>query len=217
VTALIVVAGGSGSRLGAGIPKALVEVGGRSLLQHCLDTARTIERITQVVVVVPVDEVAAVTAGVADDRVEVVSGGASRDASVRAGLARVGDHHEVLVHDAARPFVPAEVFDRVIDTLAEAQAVIPAIPVVDTIKRVHEGVVVDTPARDELMAVQTPQGFRVTTLCAAHESPDPDITDDAMRVERAGVPVRVVAGSQRGFKITTAFDMAMAGAMLEDR
>ena len=93
----------------------------------------------------------------------------------------------------------------------------PAIPVVDTIKRVRDGVVVDTPARDELVAVQTPQGFRTGILRAAHANEDPDITDDAMRVERAGIPVRVVAGSQRGFKITTPFDLAVAATMIEDR
>lgn len=217
MNALILVAAGSGTRLNAGIPKALVEVGGRSLLQHCLDTVGRVGRIGEVVVVAPASELADVRAALADTSVAVVAGGATRDDSVRAGLAQVADADLVLVHDAARPFVPAEVFERVLDALADAEAVIPVIPVVDTIKRVMSDVVVDTPARDELVAVQTPQGFRTGTLRAAHENHDPEITDDAMRVERAGIPVRVVAGSERAFKITTPFDLTLAAAMLEDQ
>ena len=215
MTGLILVAAGSGTRLAAGVPKALVEVSGRSLLQHCLDTVGGVARIREIVVVVPASEVAAVRASLSDASVVVVAGGATRDESVRAGLTQLVDADDVLVHDAARPFVPADVFNRVLDALVDAQAVIPAIPVVDTIKRVRDGVVVDTPARDELVAV--PQGFRTGILRAAHANEDPDITDDAMRVERAGIPVRVVAGSQRGFKITTPFDLAVAATMIEDR
>lgn len=217
MTALILVAAGSGTRLAAGVPKALVEVGGRSLVEHCLDTADSVARITETVVVVPAAEVAAVAAGLTGRAVVVVAGGATRDESVRSGLAVVGDEDQVLIHDAARPFAPAEVFERVIDALAESEAVVPAVPVADTIKRVREGVVVETPPRDELVAVQTPQGFRVGTLRAAHAADDPDVTDDAMRVERSGIPVRVVDGSPQGFKITTPFDLAVAVAMLEER
>jgi len=217
VTAMILVAAGSGSRLAAGVPKALVEVGGRTLLQHCLDTAGCVERITQIVVVVPAGQLDDVRVALAGQAVDVFAGGATRDDSVRAGLARVTGAAQILVHDAARPFVPVEVFDRVIDALADSEAVIPAVPVVDTIKRVRDGVVIDTPARDELVAVQTPQGFRAATLRAAHDGHDPQVTDDAMRVERAGIAVRVVAGSPQGFKITTPFDLAVAGAMLEER
>ncbi len=215
MTALILVAAGSGTRLAAGVPKALVEVGGRSLLQHCLDTADTVSRISEIVVVVPAGQVAEVAATLRGRQAAVVAGGLTRDASVRAGLAQVTQADDVLVHDAARPFVPAEVYERVIDALADAQAVVPAIPVVDTIKRVRDGVVVDTPPRDELVAVQTPQGFRVSALLAAHDGDDRGVTDDAMRVERAGIRVRVVTGSPRGFKITTPFDLAVAAAMVE--
>ena len=214
---MILVAAGSGSRLAAGVPKALVEVGGRSLLQHCLDTASTVERITQIVVVVPAAHLREVSAALAGQAVDVAAGGDTRDDSVRAGLALITGAEQILVHEAARPFVPAEVFERVIDALTDSEAVIPAVPVVDTIKRVRDGVVIDTPVRDELVAVQTPQGFRAATLRAAHDGHDPQVTDDAMRVERAGIAVRVVAGSPQGFKITTPFDLAVAGAMLEER
>lgn len=215
MTALILVAAGSGTRLAAGVPKALVEVGGRSLLQHCLDTAAKVSRISEIVVVVPAAHVAEVAASLHGGQAAVVAGGQTRDASVRAGLTQVRNADVVLVHDAARPFVPAEVYERVIDALVDAQAVVPAVPVVDTIKRVRDGIVVDTPQRDDLVAVQTPQGFRVGALLAAHDGDDPGVTDDAMRVERAGIPVRVVAGSPHGFKITTPFDLAVATAMVE--
>ncbi len=108
MTALILVAAGSGTRLAAGVPKALVEVGGRSLVEHCLDTADSVARITETVVVVPAAEVAAVAAGLTGRAVVVVAGGATRDESVRSGLAVVGDEDQVLIHDAARPFAPAE-------------------------------------------------------------------------------------------------------------
>ena len=216
MTALILVAAGSGQRLGAGTPKAFVEVGGRSLLQHCLDTAQRVARLTKIIVVAPAghvpDTVAAAPAGVT-----VVPGGATRDASVRAGLAAIDPGtRNVLIQDAARPFVPAEVFDRVIDGLAAAEAVVPAIAVADTIKQVRHGVVVATPARDDLVAVQTPQGFRCSVLQAAHEQRAGEVTDDAMLAEQAGIPVHVVAGDVRGFKVTTPFDLLIARALLED-
>lgn len=216
MTALILVAAGSGQRLGAGTPKAFVEVGGRSLLQHCLDSAQRVTRLTEIVVVAPASYVTDTLAD-APAGATVVPGGATRDASVRAGLAAIDPGtRNVLIQDAARPFVPAEVFDRVIDGLAAAEAVVPAIAVADTIKQVRHGVVVATPARDELVAVQTPQGFRRSVLQAAHEQRAGEVTDDAMLAEQAGIPVYVVAGDVRGFKVTTPFDLLIARALLED-
>lgn len=121
----------------------------------------------------------------------------------------------VLIHDAARPFAPPEVFERVLDALVAGQdAVIPVMPVTDTIKVVRDGVVHSTPVRDELVAVQTPQGFRLDILKDAHATLDVRVTDDAMLVERAGIEVHVVDGSQRSFKITTGFDMRVAESVL---
>ncbi len=215
MTGLVLVAAGSGQRLGCELPKALVSVGGRTLIEHCLLAVGSVPRIRDVVVVAPSDHLAAVRVAV-DGRAVVVPGGSTRDESVRAGLAALAPGTErVLVHDAARPFVPTDVFDRVIDALDAVDAVIPAVPVADTIKRVRDGVVVGTPAREELMAVQTPQGFRVSVLLAAHRQRSGEVTDDAMVVEQAGVPVHVVAGSPRGFKITTPFDLTVAGAVQE--
>lgn len=213
----MLVAAGSGQRLAAGVPKALVEVGGRTLIGHCLWTIRQVRGITEVVVVAPAGEVATLAAAPDCAGVAVVAGGATRDASVRAGLGALGDSVDiVLVHDAARPFTPVEVFDRVLDALRTSEAVIPAVPVADTIKRVRRGIVAGTPARDELVAVQTPQGFHRDVLASAHASGAGEVTDDAMLVEQAGVPVHVVAGSDRSFKITTPFDLMVARAMQEE-
>lgn len=218
MTGLVLVAAGSGQRLAAGIPKALVEVGGQTLIGHCLTTAGQVDRIEDIVVVVPPAEVPWLTAEVAGRGATVVAGGDTRDASVRAGLAALPAHTRfVLVHDAARPFVPAEVFDRVLDALsAGAEAVVPAVPVADTIKRVEEGVVRETLPRGQLVAVQTPQGFRFSTLLGAHGAGSDDVTDDAARVEQAGVTVHVVMGSSHSFKITTQFDLLVARALQEE-
>lgn len=207
---LILVAAGSGQRLGAQVPKALVPVAGDTLIGHCLRTAAQIPELTQIVVVAPpgVGSLPGVT---------VVAGGATRDASVRAGLAALAPEiGAVLIHDAARPFAPAAVYERVIAALqAGAAAVVPALPVADTIKRVAAGVVVESLDRSELVAVQTPQGFAVPQLRAAHEAQTAAVTDDAMLMEQAGVPVHVVEGSDHAFKITTPFDLAVARAMQE--
>lgn len=213
--ALVIVAAGSGQRLGAGIPKALVTVAGDTLIGHSSRVAAQIPLIAQTVVVVPSSEVDMVQAGAPASL--VVAGGVTRDASVRAGLAaldpRVG---HVLIHDAARPFTPVEVYSRVIDALlGGAAAVIPAVPVVDTIKQVRAGVVVRTVDRSDLVAVQTPQGFAVRPLREAHRTRAGSVTDDAMLMEAAGHDVQVVEGSHESFKITTPFDLAVARAMKE--
>lgn len=215
VIGLILVAAGSGQRLGAGIPKALVEVSGDTLIGHSLRMAAAIPQIAQTVVVVPVAELGRVRSSVG--QTQVVAGGATRDESVRAGLEALdpGIGH-VLIHDAARPFTPVEVYDRVIEALlAGATAVIPVVAVADTIKQVRDGFVVKTVDRADLVAVQTPQGFAVPALRAAHRDQIGTVTDDAMLMEAAGHDVRVVEGSHEAFKITTPFDLAIARAMKE--
>ncbi|NUL49346.1 2-C-methyl-D-erythritol 4-phosphate cytidylyltransferase [Cellulosimicrobium funkei] len=249
-TTVLIVAAGSGSRLQAGVPKALAALGdGRPLLEHCLESVAaaqstgTIE-LDAVAVVVPArpDAAAAleqVCRSVADRTgltVRCVPGGAERADSVRAGLAAVralagaatpGDRHVVLVHDAARPFVPPAVFHAVATALGEgAAAVVPAVAVVDTIKTVTDAApgterVTGTLDRAGLRAVQTPQGFDLAALEAAHrraerEGPDAAaaLTDDAMAMEAAGHPVAVVPGDPLGFKITTRLDLMLADALL---
>lgn len=202
-----------GTRLGAARPKAFVEVGGRTLLERSVCAARDSGVVDQVVVIVPAELVDDVRAQLPE--VTVVAGGAERSDSVRAGLAAAGeDARLVLVHDAARALVPPELFVRVVDALAAgAAAVVPGIPVVDTLKRVDDdGRVRATPDRSELRAVQTPQGFTAEVLRRAHRS-EGDATDDAGLVEALGVDVLVVRGEELAFKVTTPLDLRLAESL----
>jgi 2-C-methyl-D-erythritol 4-phosphate cytidylyltransferase len=241
--AVIVVAAGSGERLGYGMPKAKVPLGGEPLLVHALRGVLAAGVASQIVVAVPrgndelrlLSETLTVeTAGELRPDITVVDGGSTRSESVRAALESVAAGiSAVLVHDAARALTPPEVFRRVAASLAEgALAVIPALAVVDTIKEVsptgHDSAVVapervvSTPSRQQLRAVQTPQGFDLTTLRNAHQaagSLNPTqlagITDDAMLVEALGTEVFVVRGSAHSLKITTRTDLLLAEALLE--
>ncbi|MDQ1738664.1 MAG: 2-C-methyl-D-erythritol 4-phosphate cytidylyltransferase [Pseudonocardiales bacterium] len=216
----MIVAAGSGERLGAGVPKALVPLHGRPLLDWALDAFTNHPDIDAVVVVAPADAVPAVRAQVADrgaDRVSVVAGGASRQRSVDLGLAAVEPDVElVLVHDAARPLVQAPVISAVVARLRQGdQAVIPVLPVTDTVKRVDSaGRVVATVDRTELRAVQTPQGFCRAVLLAAHRAAEQrcltEVTDDAGLLEALGVAVQTVPGAESCFKITTPYDLWLA-------
>jgi 2-C-methyl-D-erythritol 4-phosphate cytidylyltransferase len=193
------------------VPKAFVAVGGRPLLAHAAGRFLDHPGVRDVVVVAP----AALVASAADlvPHAAVVPGGSTRQESVARGLAAVAtDVEAVLVHDAARAFVAPDVVDRVIDAVASgADAVIPALPVVDTVKRVDDaGLVIETPDRAALRIVQTPQGFRRQVLEDAHAQPLADAPDDASLVEALGVPVLVVTGSDTAFKITTPADLRRA-------
>ncbi len=219
----IVPAAGSGQRLGADLPKALVQVAGRPLLAHAVAALTRHPRVTRVIVAAPADMVAEVAGVLAGNEsgaaIAVVPGGADRSASVRAALARVDtDCRHVLVHDAARPFVPLDMIDRVVSALdGGALAVVPVLPVTDTIKTVDAtGTVTHTPDRDTLRAVQTPQGFDVGTLRAAHTAPDATATDDAALVERLGVPVVTVPGDPAALKVTVPADLARVEALAPD-
>ncbi len=211
--AAILVAAGAGTRLGAGKPKAFCEVRGATLLEHSMAAFAAHADVRDVIAVVPASLVDQVPAGA----VRVVEGGQERTDSVAAGLAVLADDVDfVLVHDAARPFVPAAVISRVIQALlGGAVAVIPVVPVIDTIKRVFEDVVVETVDRSALRAVQTPQGFSRSVLLAAHALGGP-ASDDASMVERMGVEVAVVAGADESFKITTPWDLRIAATLADE-
>lgn len=218
--AIIVVAAGSGQRLGAGVPKAFVGLDAHTVLRHALRGVFAAPP-AQVIVVAPASRVGdALTdvraeAGERGDLASVVAGGATRQESVAAGLRAVWpDVEVVLVHDAARALTPPAVFARVIDALDAHDAVLPVLPVVDTIKRVDGDVVAEAVDRSQLAAAQTPQGFRRTTLDAAYAAASADHTDDAALVQAAGTPVRTVAGDERAFKITTPADLDRARAIL---
>lgn len=215
--AVIVVAAGSGQRLGAGGPKAFVGIDSHSMLRHALRGVFA-GPVAQVVVVAPRERLgdaqtdAAEAAGDRRDLVTVTAGGATRQESVRAGLAAVWpDVRIVLVHDAARALTPAEVFGRVVEAVENGRdAVLPVLPVVDTIKRVAADAVTAAVDRAELAAAQTPQGFRRDVLDAAYERAREEYTDDAALVQAAGFPVFTVAGDERAFKITTPADLERA-------
>ena len=243
----VLTAAGSGSRLGAGVPKALVPVGGVSLLRRAAAGLIASGAVSHVVVTAPAEEVDRFRAeleGLPDGSVgasagqrpgiEVVAGSPrSRQASVALGLAAalaaVPQADVVIVHDAARALTPPEVTQRVVAAVrAGHEAVVPALPVTDTVKEVEARPagepepVVGTPRRDRLRAVQTPQGFSTPVLVAAHRAGaeragDEALaaSDDAGLVEACGGSVVVVAGDERAMKVTTPMDLALAELLLE--
>jgi 2-C-methyl-D-erythritol 4-phosphate cytidylyltransferase len=215
-TVAVVTAAGSGERLGAGIPKAYVELGGCTMLERAVDGLLASGVVDRVVVAVPPDRVDE-TKLLLGDRATVVVGGSERPETVRCALAAVGDPDFVLVHDAARPLTPADQIQRVVAALREGlRAVIPVLPVIDTVKAVDaNGVVLGTPERAGLRAVQTPQGFETELLRRAYDrAAGAVVTDDASLVEFLGTPVHTVAGDTRAFKITTPLDLRLAQALL---
>ncbi|HET7326759.1 MAG TPA: 2-C-methyl-D-erythritol 4-phosphate cytidylyltransferase [Nocardioidaceae bacterium] len=234
--AAIIPAAGLGVRMGPGAPKAMRELAGEPLLAHAVRSLVSTHEVDQLVVVVAADRVddvrrlledggvLAATGGRVDpsshaSQLRVVAGGSSRRESVAAGLRAVDpDTDVVLVHDAARPLVPAEVVARVVAAVrAGAPAVVPVLAVTDTIKRVRGDEVVETVDRSALRAAQTPQGFSRTALQRAHAETTSVATDDAGMVEELGLTVRVVDGHAEAFKITHAFDLAVAESVLRGR
>ncbi|MEW2007555.1 2-C-methyl-D-erythritol 4-phosphate cytidylyltransferase [Microbacterium sp. NPDC079208] len=218
-TAIIVVAAGSGTRLEAGAPKAFVGIDGRTILRHALDGVFAAAPM-QVVVVAPSgyegDAQTELLAAAGDraDLGRVVTGGATRQESVAAGLAALwGDITTVLVHDAARALTPPAVIDAVAAAVVGDAGAVPSLPVVDTLKRVADGLVVGAVDRAELAAAQTPQGFPRHLLEAAYAeatAQGAEYTDDAALFAAAGNAVRLVPGSERSFKITTPADLERA-------
>jgi 2-C-methyl-D-erythritol 4-phosphate cytidylyltransferase len=217
----ILVAAGRGERMGAGRPKAFLGLAGQPLL---LTAAQVFERAPSVgalVAVVPVEEIDEARGLLAPLRKlrAVVAGGSRRQDSVIEGLKQAPDgfHGIVLVHDAARPLVEVPLVEAVVEAAAESGAALPVLGLVDTIKRVRGGRVVETLDRSELGAAQTPQGFRIALLVEAYEAAFRDrvtLTDEAMAVERLGRPVTAVPGSARNRKITTPDDLAWAESVL---
>ncbi|AMY22148.1 2-C-methyl-D-erythritol 4-phosphate cytidylyltransferase [Rhodococcus fascians] len=211
----LVPAAGKGLRLGHDEPKAFVCLGTDSLLTRSVDGLRASGAVDRIVVIVPVDLLDAARGLVGDD-VIVVAGGRERTDSVRAGLAVVGDASVVLVHDAARALTPPALIARVVaEVRAGRPAVIPVLPVVDTVKEVDlMGAVVGTPDRASLRAVQTPQGFDADVLRRAYAAATDISTDDAGLVERIGETVHTIVGDALAFKITTPHDLLLAEALL---
>lgn len=215
----LVPAAGSGLRLGADQPKAFVPLHGRPLLWHAVQGLGKAGCVDAVVVAVAAAQAARARDELADVPcpVEVVAGGAERSDSVRCALDAAGDADVVLVHDAARCLAPASMIRAVVDAvLAGHPAVVPVLPVVDTIKRVDLGGQVEaTVDRAALRVVQTPQGFTADLLRRAHRAASGPATDDAGLVERLNAPVSTVPGHPHAFKITTPFDLVVAAAVAQ--
>jgi 2-C-methyl-D-erythritol 4-phosphate cytidylyltransferase len=215
----LVVAAGSGERMGGAVPKAFLTLAGRPLLWHCLQAFAAAEVRDVVVVTVEErrDEAVEIAGGLALASLTVCAGGATRAESVSRGLQRLPDAGGVVaVHDAARPLVTPVLIRRTLDGLHGSwAAVAPALPVVDTLKLVEGERVVRTVDRSGMWAVQTPQVFGRRVLEEAHEGlRDTSVTDDLALVEQSGGRVRLVEGERRNFKITYPEDLAMAEALV---
>lgn len=223
--AAVIVAAGSGTRAGGDVPKQYLSLGGQSILQRAIDVFAAFDGICEIRTVIngsAGELYAASLAGTTAVLGQPVAGGASRQASVRAGLEALADSAPdlVLIHDAARPFVTASVIRRVVEALKTHPGAVPALPVADTLKRAaRDGTIAETVARDGLWRAQTPQGFRFFDILAAHRQAAADglddITDDAAIAEWAGLQVALVAGDPQNVKITTAADVAEARSRLE--
>lgn len=215
--AAIIPAAGSGVRFGAEQPKAFFELAGLSLLSR---SALALAAHADVIIVaVPTENIASAAQQLdsVDAEVHIVIGGATRQDSVAAAMAVVPEDIDyVLVHDAARPLVPNALIANVIQALGSgAHAVVPVLPVVDTIKRVdNNGDVIETVDRNSLKRVQTPQGFTKDLLTRAFADPTHVATDEAGLVEQLGVTIKTVPGNERAFKITTPDDIALALSFL---
>lgn len=218
----MLVAAGAGERLGIDRPKAFAVLAGRPLLAESLDRLDRCPWIDAIVVAAPAgweepsilltEELAATKV------VSCVTGGATRAESVRAALADVPDDAlVVLVHDAARPLVDDAVVERVLGPLGKGfDGAVPGLPIPDTVKRVEQGAVSETVAREGLVRAQTPQAFLAPVLRRAYAGDLSDATDCASLVERAGGRVAVVEGDPRLLKVTTPEDLALVESLLSD-
>jgi 2-C-methyl-D-erythritol 4-phosphate cytidylyltransferase len=235
----VVLAGGSGQRFGAGVPKQLLELDGQTLLAHCVAAFDAAPGVDEVLVVMPPGRTADAEKLRADGAypklTAVIEGGASRPGSTRAAISAIsarrtaaaagGDRDAdwgVLFHDAARPLVDQRIIADCVAALERVDALGVAVPTADTIVVVADGVMTQIPRRDSLLRCQTPQGFRLSVIARAHElalaDPDYEPTDDCGVVLRylPDVPVHVVQGSERNLKITYPRDLAIARVLLDE-
>jgi 2-C-methyl-D-erythritol 4-phosphate cytidylyltransferase len=214
--AAVLLAAGRGERLGEDVPKAFVELGGKSLLAHAVAAVEGCPEIDGFVIAVPDGWTAAARqlCSSADKLIDVVTGGETRAGSVRVALRAVPrDFDAVVCHDVARPLAGPKLFSAALAALSDADAVVPVLPIADTVKRVDGEAVIETIDRTGLAAAQTPQAFRRLVLEAAHADAV-DATDDAALVERTGGRVIAIAGDPLNLKVTTPDDMRIAAALL---
>lgn len=210
IAAALIVAAGRGQRFGADLPKQYLPLRGEPILRHALRAFCAHPGISGVWAAIHPDDADLFAAAARGLPVTGVPGGAARQDSVRLGLEAMARTAPdlVLIHDGARPMVSPELIDRVLAGLAIAEAVVPAVPVIDTLKRVDGARIAETVSRDNLVRVQTPQGFRFSALRVAHQkAAGENLTDDAAVMERAGHSVITVPGEEMNVKVTTSDDL----------
>ena len=214
----VIVAGGQGVRMGADRPKQFLEIGGKPILQHTIERFLAFDPSVEIIVVLPSAqkqwwrEHCRQTGFM--ERYSMVSGGITRFHSVQNALAYVGDEGVVAIHDGVRPLVSTALLERLFSAAATHPAVIPAVPVVESLRRVEGGSSVPV-GRDGMVLVQTPQVFAAEVLKQAYTQPyATSFTDDASVVEAAGTPIHIVAGERTNIKITTPDDLSFAEDLL---
>ncbi|WP_166415605.1 bifunctional 2-C-methyl-D-erythritol 4-phosphate cytidylyltransferase/2-C-methyl-D-erythritol 2,4-cyclodiphosphate synthase [Cochlodiniinecator piscidefendens] len=215
VTAIIVAAG-RGTRAGGDIPKQYQKLRGIPVLQRTISQFQTHNDISNIVIVMNPDDQALFDLNISVENVTCVAGGATRGASVLAGLnAAPSSTQKVLIHDGARPLISHAVIDRVLDALNDAPGAAPALPVTDALWRASDGFVTSPQSRDGLWRAQTPQGFDLAAIRDAHLKHDGSAADDVEVALQAGMPVRIVEGDDLNLKLTHAADFARAEKMME--
>lgn len=218
--AAVIVAAGRGTRVGAGAPKQYLDLNGKTVLRRSVDRLLSVPEVTDVLCVIHADDRAAYEAAVSsvtDGGLRApVLGGATRALSVQNGLEALADAapEAVLIHDAARPFVPVAVVQSVLRALDDAPGAAAALPVVDALWSSSDGMAGAPVSRDGLWRAQTPQGFRFDAILAAHRAHDGTAADDVAVARAAGLDVRFVDGAEANFKVTTPEDVARARQVL---
>lgn len=223
-TVAIITAAGSGKRMGR--PKQFLEIGGKPIVEWAVAAFEKAGVIDEIILVVNKEDISKATMFKYSKLKQVVAGGEERQASVNNGLKVVADDTEIVaIHDGARPFITPEIIENAVAEAKASGAVVVGVPVCDTIKRVTRLVpsgvegdgrrIVETVDRSELWRAQTPQVFKKDIIIKAFESND-RVTDDAMLVEKMGIPVKMVMGSYRNFKITTPDDLAIAEKIIKE-
>ena len=223
-TYAIIVAGGTGKRMGAGKPKQLLEIGGKSILELTLNPFLECDEINGIIISsssLIIEEIKSITEKTAPVKsILIVEGGKERQDSVRNALNTIPEDTEVvLIHDAVRPFIDKETLSLCADEAFKKNAVIVMRPIKETVKTVLNGIITGTIERSTVWAAQTPQAFRYKTIMEAHRRAFEDGflgTDDSMLVERLGVSVHVIEGTERNIKITTPFDLIIAKEFLKN-
>ena len=216
----VIVAGGKGLRMGSELPKQFLCIGGRPILMHTLEAFHRFDEAMQLILVLPHDHQPLWHKLCEEHAFSLpyllADGGETRFHSVKNGLAQITEDGVVAIHDGGRPFVSKEVLERCFTAAVTRQAVLPVIPIVDTVRELTaEGSL--TVDRNAYKLVQTPQVFNVTLLKAAYEQPfTPFFTDDASVVEALGRQITLVEGNRENIKITTPFDLKIAEALLAD-